>query len=149
MQEFILIVDDDKDIRRLVGIYLGNEGYRCLACENAAQAMDILEHYQVDLILMDVMMPEIDGISACLRIREKSKMPIIFMSAKTEDIDIIQGLTVRGDAITLRSLLSPLSFSPASKPSSAAINSTMRRKSRHTRSRRRILRWTWKAVRYG
>ena len=88
MQEFILIVDDDKDICRLVGIYLGNEGYRYLACENAAQALDILERYQVDLILMDVMMPEIDGISACLRIREKSKMPIIFMSAKVEDIEI-------------------------------------------------------------
>ena len=97
MQEFILIVDDDKDICRLVGIYLGNEGYRYLACENAAQALDILERYQVDLILMDVMMPEIDGISACLRIREKSKMPIIFMSAKVEDIDIIQGLAVGGD----------------------------------------------------
>ena len=97
MKEFILIVDDDKDIRRLLGIYLGNEGYRYLTCENAAQALDILERYQVDLILMDVMMPEIDGISACLRIRERSKIPIIFMSAKTEDIDIIQGLTVGGD----------------------------------------------------
>ena len=80
-----------------MGIYLGNEGYRYLTCENAAQALDILEHYQVDLILMDVMMPEIDGISACLQIRESSKMPIIFMSAKTEDIDIIQGLTAGGD----------------------------------------------------
>ena len=97
MKEFILVVDDDKDIRRLLGIYLGNEGYRYLACENAAQALDILESYQVDLILMDVMMPEIDGISACLRIREKGRMPIIFMSAKTEDIDIIQGLTAGGD----------------------------------------------------
>lgn len=97
MKEFILVVDDDKDICRLLGIYLGNEGYRYLTCENAAQALDILEHYQVDLILMDVMMPGIDGISACLQIREKSKMPIIFMSAKSEDIDIIQGLTVGGD----------------------------------------------------
>ena len=77
MKEFILVVDDDKDICRLLGIYLGNEGYRYLTCENAAQALDILEHYQVDLILMDVMMPGIDGISACLQIREKSKMPII------------------------------------------------------------------------
>lgn len=94
MKEFILVVDDDKDICRLLGIYLGNEGYRYLTCENAAQALDILEHYQVDLILMDVMMPGIDGISACLQIRERSRMPIIFMSAKSEDIDIIQGLTV-------------------------------------------------------
>ena len=93
MKEFILIVDDDEDIRKLLGIYLGNEGYRYLACENAAQALEVLEHYQVDLILLDVMMPGIDGISACLRIREKNKMPIIFMSAKSEDMDIIQGLT--------------------------------------------------------
>ena len=92
MKEFILVVDDDKDICRLLGIYLGNEGYRYLTCENAVQALDILEHYQVDLILMDVMMPGIDGISACLQIREKSRMPIIFMSAKSEDIDIIQGI---------------------------------------------------------
>lgn len=97
MKEFILIVDDDNDIRRLLGIYLGNEGYRYVACENAAKALDVLEHYQVDLILLDVMMPGIDGVSACLKIREKNKMPIIFMSAKTEDIDIIQGLMVGGD----------------------------------------------------
>lgn len=97
MKEFILIVDDDSDIRRLLGIYLGNEGYRYLACENAAKALDVLEHYQVDLILLDVMMPGIDGVSACLKIREKNKMPIIFMSAKTEDMDIIQGLMAGGD----------------------------------------------------
>lgn len=97
MKEFILIVDDDKDIRKLLGIYLGNEGYRYLACENAAEALDILEHYQVDLILLDVMMPGIDGVSACLKIREKYKMPIIFMSAKSEDMDVIQGFTAGGD----------------------------------------------------
>lgn len=97
MKEFILIIDDDKDICKLLGIYLGNEGYRYLACENARKAMDVLEHYQVDLILLDVMMPGIDGISACLKIRETSKMPIIFMSAKSEDMDIIQGLTAGGD----------------------------------------------------
>ena len=97
MKEFILIIDDDKDICKLLGIYLGNEGYRYLACENARKAMDVLEHYQVDLILLDVMMPGIDGISACLKIRETNKMPIIFMSAKSEDMDIIQGLTAGGD----------------------------------------------------
>ena len=97
MKEFILIIDDDKDICKLLGIYLGNEDYRYLACENARKAMDVLEHYQVDLILLDVMMPGIDGISACLKIRETNKMPIIFMSAKSEDMDIIQGLTAGGD----------------------------------------------------
>lgn len=97
MKEFVLIVDDDKDIRRLLGIYLGNEGYRYLACENAAKALDVLEHYQVDLILLDVMMPGIDGVNACMKIREKNKMPIIFMSAKAEDMDIIQGLMAGGD----------------------------------------------------
>lgn len=97
MKEFILIVDDDSDIRKLLGIYLGNEGYRYLACENAAKALDVLENYQVDLVLLDVMMPGIDGVSACLKIREKNKMPIIFMSAKAEDMDIIQGLMAGGD----------------------------------------------------
>lgn len=97
MKEFILIIDDDSDIRKLLGIYLGNEGYRYLACENAVDALDVLEHYQVDLILLDVMMPGIDGVNACLKIREKHKMPIIFMSAKAEDMDIIQGLMAGGD----------------------------------------------------
>lgn len=97
MKETILIVDDDRDIRNLLGIYLENEGYNYLKCNNAIDAIEILEKNKIDLILLDVMMPELDGITACTRIREKNKMPIIFLSAKAEDMDKIQGLMAGGD----------------------------------------------------
>ena len=93
----ILICDDDRDIVSALDIYLTSEGYHTIAAYDGAQAVKAVEENDVHLILMDVMMPGIDGISACLQIREKSRMPIIFMSAKSEDIDIIQGLTVGGD----------------------------------------------------
>ncbi len=145
MKEFILIVDDDEDIRKLLGIYLGNEGYRYLACENAAQALEVLEHYQVDLILLDVMMPGIDGISACLRIREKNKMPIIFMSAKSEDMDIIQGLTVGGDDYVTKP------FKPVELLT--RIKAQLRRYKQYNETEHPVhtiqaddLTWTWKAA---
>lgn len=93
----ILIVDDDQDIRNLLGIYLGNEGFHFIKCDNAMKALDIIESNHIDLILLDIMMPGIDGITACMRIRQKEKMPIIFMSAKVEDMDKIQGLMAGAD----------------------------------------------------
>lgn len=95
--EYILIVDDDKDIRNLLGIYLENEGYKYIKCDSAQRALEVLEEYRIALILLDIMMPGMDGIQACLKIRQSAKMPIIFMSAKAEDIDIVQGLTAGGD----------------------------------------------------
>ncbi len=95
--EYILIVDDDKDIRNLLGIYLENEGYKYIKCDSAQRALEVLEEYRIALILLDIMMPGMDGISACLKIRQSAKMPIIFMSAKAEDMDIVQGLTAGGD----------------------------------------------------
>lgn len=95
--EYILIVDDDKDIRNLLGIYLENEGYKYIKCDSAQRALEVLEEYRISLILLDIMMPGMDGISACLKIRQSAKMPIIFMSAKAEDMDIVQGLTAGGD----------------------------------------------------
>lgn len=97
MDGYILIVDDDEDIRNLLGVYLGNEGYKYIKCENAKKAIKALESYKVQLILLDIMMPEMDGITACIMIREKEKMPIIMMSAKTEDMDKIHGLTAGAD----------------------------------------------------
>lgn len=97
MDGYILIVDDDDDIRNLLGVYLGNEGYKYIKCENAKKAIKALESYKVKLILLDIMMPELDGITACMLIREKEKMPIIMMSAKTEDMDKIHGLTAGAD----------------------------------------------------
>ena len=97
MDGYILIVDDDIDIRNLLGVYLGNEGFKYIKCENANNAIEILESHRVDLILLDIMMPELDGLTACMKIREKEKMPIIMMSAKTEDMDKIHGLIAGAD----------------------------------------------------
>ena len=77
MRGNILIVDDDQDIRNLLGIYLGNEGLHFIKCDNAIKAMEIIESNKIDLILLDIMMPGLDGITACTQIRQKEKMPII------------------------------------------------------------------------
>lgn len=97
MESYILIVDDDQDIRNLLGIYLGNEGFKFIKCDNALKAIDLLKTNKVDLILLDIMMPGLDGIEACIKIRQSENMPIIFMSAKTEDMDKIQGLMAGAD----------------------------------------------------
>lgn len=97
MDGYILIVDDDEDIRNLLGVYLGNEGYKYIKCENAKKAIETLKSHRVELVLLDIMMPELDGITACMIIREKEKMPIIMISAKTEDMDKIHGLTAGAD----------------------------------------------------
>ncbi|MDE7311601.1 MAG: response regulator transcription factor [Eubacterium sp.] len=96
-EDYILIVDDDQDICNLLGIYLENEGFRYLKCQNAKQAFLMLSEYRVALILLDIMMPGMDGIQACMKIRETAKMPIIFMSARAEDLDVVQGLMAGGD----------------------------------------------------
>ena len=71
--DYILIVDDDEDIRNMLGIYLENEGYKFIKCANAIEALEVLERQRISLILLDVMMPELDGIKACIKIREKEK----------------------------------------------------------------------------
>jgi DNA-binding response OmpR family regulator len=95
--EYILIVDDDKDIRNLIGIYLENEGYNIIKCDQAESAIEVLKNHKIDLILLDVMMPGMNGIEACMKIREMVKMPIIFISAKVEELDVVQGLLAGGD----------------------------------------------------
>ena len=97
MDGYILIVDDDEDIRNMLGIYLENEGFHFIKCRNADEAIQTLEDHKIDLILLDIMMPGINGLEACIKIRETSKIPIIFMSAKSEEMDKIQGLTVGAD----------------------------------------------------
>lgn len=97
MEGTVLIVDDDEDIRNMIGIYLENEGLGFIKCKDAVQALDILENHRIDLILLDIMMPGMSGMDACIKIRETSRMPIIFMSAKSQDMDKIQGLTVGAD----------------------------------------------------
>ncbi len=96
-KERILIVDDEKEIRDLIDIYLKGEGYETIKAENGEEALDVLEKNDVDLIILDIMMPKVNGIEACLKIREEREMPIIMLSAKSEDMDKILGLNTGAD----------------------------------------------------
>lgn len=93
----ILIVDDDREIVESTAIYLKNEGYDIVKAYDGIQALELLNEETVHLILLDVMMPRLDGIKATLKIREDKNIPIILVSAKSEDTDKIFGLTVGAD----------------------------------------------------
>ena len=97
MDECILVVDDDREIVKALGILLEGEGYRVLKAYDGLQALDILSSNQVRLVLIDVMMPKLDGLSALMRIREKQNIPIIVLSAKSEDTDKLLGLSMGAD----------------------------------------------------
>lgn len=92
MNENILIVDDDDEIRKVVSIYLKNEGYEVIEAEDGYTALDFVKKNSVDLVLLDIMMPQINGIELCNEIRKNYIMPIIFISAKDGEIDKILGL---------------------------------------------------------
>lgn len=96
-KERILIVDDEKEIRDLIEIYLRNEGYEVEKVGTGLEAVKIVEEKRIDLIILDVMMPVVNGIDACIKIREQHNTPIIMLSAKVEDIDKILGLSVGAD----------------------------------------------------
>ncbi|SDD71519.1 DNA-binding response regulator, OmpR family, contains REC and winged-helix (wHTH) domain [Paenibacillus sp. UNCCL117] len=96
-QPTILLVDDEQEIMDLLEIYLKNEGYRLLRAGNGLEALSVLEKESVDLIVLDIMMPKMDGIEACLKIRQDNNMPIIMLSAKTQDMDKILGLSTGAD----------------------------------------------------
>ena len=93
----ILVCDDDKEIVEAIDIYLTQEGYQVLKAYDGIEALKVLENEQVDLLVIDIMMPKLDGIRATLKIREKNNMPIIILSAKSEDADKILGLNVGAD----------------------------------------------------
>ncbi|MCZ8514498.1 response regulator transcription factor [Paenibacillus filicis] len=93
----VLVADDDAEIRDVVSIYLRNDGYRVIEAEDGVQALEKLRRETVDLVILDVMMPGMDGMKACLKIREQSDIPIIMLSAKGEDLDKITGLTTGAD----------------------------------------------------
>ena len=93
----ILVCDDDKEIVEAIEIYLSQEGYEVLKAYDGMQALQVLEKEEVHLLIMDVMMPRLDGIRATLKIREKSSIPIIILSAKSEDVDKILGLNIGAD----------------------------------------------------
>ena len=93
----VLVCDDDKAIVRSIEIYLKTDGYNVLCAFDGLQALEIMQKETVHCIVMDIMMPKMDGISATLEIRKKSNVPLIFLSAKSEDTDKIAGLTFGGD----------------------------------------------------
>ena len=99
MNECILVVDDDREIVKAIAILLEKEDYRVLRAYDGMEALDILAGNQVQLLIIDVMMPRLDGLSAVMRIREKRNLPIIVLSAKSEDSDKILGLSMGADCL--------------------------------------------------
>jgi len=93
----ILIVDDDKEILDLIAIYMSNEGYKVFLANDGYKAIEVVENNKIDLIILDIMMPKLDGISTCMKIREKYNMPIIMLTAKSQDMDKVNGLTIGAD----------------------------------------------------
>ena len=93
----IIVCDDDKDIVEAIDIYLTQEGYEVLKAYDGDEAIKVLKRNEVDLLIMDVMMPRLDGIRATLKIRENMSLPIIILSAKSEDADKILGLNIGAD----------------------------------------------------
>jgi len=98
MSEYrVLVVDDEDEIRDVIEIYLKNEGIRVFKAKDGIDALMLLEEEDIHLILMDIMMPRMDGIKATFKIREKKNIPIIMLSAKSEDTDKILGLNIGAD----------------------------------------------------
>ena len=93
----ILVCDDDKEIAGAIEIYLRNEGYQVFKAYDGVQALDIVDNQKIHLIIMDIMMPKMDGVQATMKIREEKNIPIIMLSAKSEDYDKITGLNVGAD----------------------------------------------------
>ncbi|MBQ6948920.1 MAG: response regulator transcription factor [Firmicutes bacterium] len=93
----ILVCDDDKEIVGAIEIYLNNEGYQVYKAHDGLEALNVVEKEEIHLILMDIMMPKLDGMRATMRIREDKNIPIIMLSAKSEDYDKITGLNAGAD----------------------------------------------------
>lgn len=94
---YVLVVHDEKEIRDVIEIYLKNEGVTVLKAKDGLEVLEILNEHPVHLIILDVMMPKLDGIAATYKIRESKNIPIIILSAKSEDTDKILGLQVGAD----------------------------------------------------
>lgn len=93
----ILVVEDEQEIAAALEVYLKNQNYRVFKAHDGEEALAVFEREEIHLVLMDIMMPRLDGIQATLKIREKSNVPIIFLSAKSEDTDKILGLNIGAD----------------------------------------------------
>ena len=97
MNEHILIVDDVLEIRKLIQIYLENEGYVCHLASDGEEALKIVQKEHIELMVLDVMMPKINGIQVCQEVRREKNIPIIMLSAKSEELDKIHGLVSGAD----------------------------------------------------
>ncbi|MEG2740393.1 response regulator transcription factor [Clostridium sp.] len=97
MNNNILVVDDEKEIRELLEINLKNEGYNVFKAEGGEEALEILNKEKIHLMVLDVMMPGMNGLEVCQRAREKYNIPILMLSAKVEDMDRIQGIMTGAD----------------------------------------------------
>lgn len=92
----LLIVDDDMDIRNLLRVCLENEGFLVVEASNGKEALDLFDH-TIDLVVLDIMMPIMDGIAACMALRKITDVPILFLTAKSQDSDMILGLQIGAD----------------------------------------------------
>jgi DNA-binding response OmpR family regulator len=98
MNEYtVLVVDDEEDMRNLIEMYLLNSGYKCIQAEDGKKALEKLHNHRVDVILLDIMMPNLNGFEVCEIIRKTHQTPIIFISAKGEEWDKVKGLKLGGD----------------------------------------------------
>ena len=100
MNEKVLVVDDEKELADLVEVYLKNDGYSVYKFYNGKDALKCIESVELDLAILDIMLPDVDGFQICQKIREKSYFPVIMLTAKVEDGDKIMGLSVADDYIT-------------------------------------------------
>ncbi len=97
LKQKVLIVDDEKDIRDAIEIYLRSSDIGVVKAADGLEALDILERENIQLIILDIMMPKLDGIRTCMKIRESRNIPVIMLSAKSEDTDKILGLNIGAD----------------------------------------------------
>lgn len=97
MAQTILVVDDDLGISEMVAILLESEGYSAITCANGAKVLTLFRSTHPDLVLLDVMLPGLDGVAVCRQLRAESDVPIIMMSAKTDSVDVIAGLEAGAD----------------------------------------------------
>ena len=93
----ILVAEDEKEIAAAIEVYLKNQNYGVFKAYNGEEALEIFKNNEIHLVLMDIMMPKMDGLEAVMKIREISNVPIIFLTAKSEDVDKILGLDIGAD----------------------------------------------------
>ena len=115
----ILIVEDDRDIREGVGIYLRSQGYEVFMAGDGAEGLEVLEKEEIHLAIVDIMMPRMDGITITMKLREKYDFPVIMLSAKSEEVDKVMGLNIGADDYVTKP------FTPMELM--ARVNSQMRR----------------------